>query len=72
MGSNCIYICGLGHMSINERMSLEQRWKLQIQMLQSRGEQVTFSWINIGSCIVEMYNNGNEIDKIRYVRLVSV
>ena len=59
-------------MSINERMSLEQRWKLQIQMLQSRGEQDTLSWINIGSRIVEMYNNGNEIDKIRYVRLVSV
>ena len=54
-------------MSIAERMSLEQRWKLQIQMLQSRGEQDTLSWINIGSRIVEMYNNGNEIDKIRYV-----
>ena len=41
-------------------------------MLQPRGEQDTLSWINIGSHIIEMYNNGNEIDKIRYVRLVSV
>lgn len=54
-------------MTIFERMSLEQRWKLQIQTLQSRGEHDTLKWINIGSHILEMYNSGNTIDKIRYV-----
>ena len=66
------YICGLGHMSKVERMGLEQRWKLHVQQLQTRGQNDSLSWINIGSHIVEMYNFGNEIDNIRYVRLVSV
>ena len=63
------YICGLGHMSTVERMGLEQRWKLHIE--DSR-QQESLSWINIGSHIVQMYNSGSTLDKIRYVRLVVV
>ena len=66
------YICGLGHMTKVERMGLEQRWKLYVQELQARGQQETLSWINIGSHIVEMYNTGTQVEKIRYVCLVSV
>ena len=61
------YICGLGHMSTVKRMGLEQRWKLHIEDLQVRGQQESLSWINIGSHIVQMYNSGSTLDKIRYV-----
>ena len=66
------YICGLGHMSKIERMGLERRWKLLVEDLQRRGHHESFSWINIGCHIAEMYNSGCPIDKIRYIRLVSV
>ena len=66
------YICGLGHMTKVERMSLERRWKVHVQNLRISGHYESISWINIGSHIVEMYNSGNAIDKIRYVGLVSV
>ena len=65
------YICGLGHMSKIERMSLESRWKVHVQNLRVSGHHESISWINIGSHIVQMYNSGSTIDKIRYVGLVS-
>ena len=43
------YICGLGHMSTSDRMSIERTWKRMVLDLQRRGQHDTFSWINAGS-----------------------
>ena len=53
-------------------MSLERRWKIHVQNLRISGHYESISWINIGFHIVEMYNSGNTINKIRSVGLVSV
>lgn len=65
------FICGLAHMNKSERMSLERRWKLYVEELQQRGQQDSWSWINIGEYLVQMYNSGSNSEKIRFIRLVT-
>ena len=47
------------------------RWKYKIELLKLWGIHDLFSRINAGSDIVQMYNIGQEMDKIHFVRLVS-
>ena len=65
------YICGLSHLSQDDRLSMERRWKDLIEDLKTRGYNDALSWINTGSRIVEMYNSSNQDDKINFVRLVN-
>ena len=66
------YICGLSHMNTSERMSLERRWKILVEELHRRGQENVFSWINVGSRIVEEYNIRDNVDEhIRFIRCIS-
>ena len=66
------YICGLSHMNMSERMSLERQWKYLVENLRRRGQDYVFSWINAGSQIVEDYNSRDDMNEnIRFIRCIS-
>ena len=67
------YICGLSHMKTMERMSLERSWKEEVQSMQMRGQDESYSWIMAGRRVVQMYNSGtvNEDEHIRFVPMVT-
>ena len=66
------FICGLAHMNRQERMGMERRWKLHVEEMQQRGQQNSWSWINIGEHLVQMYNSGSNTENIRFVRLITL
>ena len=65
------YICGLSHMTTIERMSLERDWKLLVDEMIRFGQNNTFSWINAGARIVNVYNQGNREEHIRFVCCIT-
>ena len=66
------YICGLSHMNMSERISLERQWKVLVEDLLRRGHNCVFSWINAGSQIVESYNSYDDVNvNIRFVHCIS-
>ena len=66
------FICCLSHMNRAERMSIENRWKIMIQDMIIQGRDDVLAWINVGEHIVNMYNSGSTLEKIRFVRLISL
>lgn len=66
------FICGLGHMTKIERMSLECSWKLAVEDSRRSGRGDTFSWINVGARVVEEYNGRYDtVEDIRFIRCVD-
>ena len=66
------FICGLAHMNRQERMSMERRWKIHVEEMKQQGQQDSWSWINVGQQLVQMYNSGSYSEKIRFLKLVTL
>jgi hypothetical protein len=58
-------------MTTIERMSLEQDWKLIVEEMIHFGQNNTFSWINAGARIVNVYNQGKRDEHIHFVCCIT-
>ena len=58
-------------MNRQERIGMERRWKIHVEEMQQRDQQDSWSWINIGQYLVQMYNIGSHTEKIRFVQLIT-
>ena len=65
------HTCGSSDMKKVDRTSLECRWKMLMQQLQTHGRNDAIDWISAGSHVVESHNDLNEDEHVRFVRCIS-